>query len=309
MKIIVESHIPFIQGKLEAAGHDVIYLAPEDIVSSTVRDADALIIRTRTRCDAALLDGSRIKKIATATIGTDHIDLDYCRNKGIDVFNAPGCNAPAVAQYVLASLSALNITSGTVGIVGVGHVGSIVNRWAPACGFSTVLNDPPLGLLNSVFDADVITFHVPFDATTRHMADAEFFAKCTRKPLIINASRGAVVDTLALLDAIRAGQVRGAVIDCWEGEPNINLELLEHAKIATPHIAGYSLEGKRRATAMALSAIDITIAETLDPVAVAPSFAEIAASYNPLIDTAALKARPEAFEVLRNRYTYRPEPR
>lgn len=309
MKIIVESHIPFIRGKLEGAGHDVLYLAPEDITSSTVREADALVIRTRTRCDAALLDGSRVKKIATATIGTDHIDLDYCRNNGIDVYNAPGCNAPAVAQYVLASLSALNITSGTVGIVGVGHVGTIVNQWARGCGFSTVLNDPPLGLLNPVFDADIITFHVPLDETTHHMADAEFFAKCTRKPLIINASRGAVVDTAALLDAISTGQVRGAVIDCWEGEPNINLELLARAAIATPHIAGYSSEGKHRATAMALAAIEPSISGPLDPIASSPSLAEIAASYNPLIDTAALKAQPAAFEALRNHYTYRPEPR
>lgn len=308
MKVIVESHIPFIKGKLESAGHEVTYLPPEQFNADSVREADALIIRTRTRCDSTLLEGSRVNKIATATIGTDHIDREYCKARGIEVFNAPGCNAPGVAQYVLGALNALGITSGTIGIVGVGHVGSIVNRWARANGFRTRLCDPPLGLNDPVFDADVITFHVPLDETTRHMVNREFLAKCTRKPLIINAARGPVVDTPAVIDALKAGDISGAVIDCWEGEPKISRELLDLADIATPHIAGYSLEGKRRASAMALAAIDPTIAEELDPVADAPTLLEIAASYNPLADTAALKADPTAFEALRNGYVYRSEP-
>jgi len=313
MKIIVENHIPFIQGKLEAAGHNVSYLPPESFTPGAVRDADALIIRTRTRCDAALLDGSRVRVIATATIGTDHIDLGYCRRHGIAVHNAPGCNAPAVAQYVLSSLDALGLRGATLGIVGVGHVGSIVDRWARANGFRTLLCDPPLGLPATLDDlaagADVITFHTPLDSVTRHMAGREFYAKCRRRPLIINAARGPVVDTAALIEALHSGRVSGAVIDCWEGEPDINRELLGLAAIATPHIAGYSLEGKRRATAMALAAVDPTIRIAQDSVATAPSMSAIAASYDPLKDSLALKSNPEQFEELRNTYDYRPEPR
>lgn len=312
MKIAIESKIPFIKGILENKGHVVTYLAPEEFTPAAVRDMDALIVRTRTRCDAALLSGSHVRKIATATIGTDHIDLGYCAARGIEVHNAPGCNAPAVAQYVLSSIAALKAENGTLGIVGVGHVGSIVRRWAEANGIRTLLCDPPLGLPATLADlareADVITFHTPLDATTRHMADAAFFDSLQRKPVIINAARGPIVDTPALKHAIRQGRVSHAVIDCWEGEPAIDLELLDLAAIATPHIAGYSLEGKRRATAMAIRAIDPAIDLPLDPVADSPTLAEICRSYSPLTDTAALKSDPAAFESLRNTYNYRHEP-
>lgn len=312
MKVVVESYIPFIRGRLEDAGHTVTYLPPERITPEAVREADALIIRTRTRCDAALLDGSRVRVIATATIGADHIDADYCRRRGIVVRNAPGCNAPAVAQYVLSSVNALGIRNGTIGIVGVGHVGSIVDRWARANGFRTLLCDPPLGLHTPLAtlasEADVITFHTPLDSSTRHIADASFFAGCRRKPVIINAARGAIVDTPALINALREGYVSAAVIDCWEGEPAIDRTLLELADIATPHIAGYSLQGKRRATALALQAVDSSVDVELDPVAVAPSVSAIASTYSPRADTLALKSNPSAFESLRNTYAYRPEP-
>ncbi len=311
MDIIIESHIPFIQGKLEALGHRVSYLPPEAITADAVRNADALIIRTRTRCDAALLEGSRVSHIATATIGTDHIDLDYCRSRGIRVDNAPGCNAPAVAQYVLSTICAVKPQARTIGIVGVGHVGSIVRRWAEANGFRTLLNDPPLGL-NTPLEilaeqADVITFHTPLDELTRHIINAGFLAKCSRKPLIINAARGPIADTAALIDALKEQRVLAAV-DCWEGEPRISRELLDLCSVATPHIAGYSLQGKQRATAMALRAIDPRIDIELPRVADIPSLKTIAAGYNPLADTAALKANPDAFESLRNHYDYRPEP-
>lgn len=312
MNIAVESKIPFIQGVLEAVGHNVTYLAPEEFTPKAVRNMGALIIRTRTHCNASLLDGSRVSKIATATIGTDHIDLSYCHQKGIEVYNAPGCNAPAVAQYVLASIQALNAQGGTLGIVGVGHVGSIVRRWAEANGIRTLLCDPPLGMPATLADlarhADVITFHTPLDDTTRHMANEQFFHSLRRKPIIINAARGAIVHTPALIEALRSGIVSHAVIDCWEGEPNIDRELLSVARIATPHIAGYSLQGKRRATAMAVHAIDPSIAIELDAVADSPTLIDICRSYSPLADTAALKAHPTDFELLRNNYNYRLEP-
>jgi erythronate-4-phosphate dehydrogenase len=319
MHIIIESHIPFIRGKVESLGHTAEYLAPEDITPQAVREADALIVRTRTRCNTELLEGSRVRKIATATIGTDHIDLDYCRRRGIEVHNAPGCNAPAVAQYVLASVAALCSPGVTIGIVGVGHVGRIVERWALANGYKVLCCDPPRAAAEGADGfvtldeiarrADVITFHTPLDSTTRHMADAAFFNSLAKHPVVINAARGPIVDTPALIQALRSGQVADAVIDCWEGEPAISTVLLQLAKIATPHIAGYSAEGKLRATAMALHAIDSRIDMPLPPVADAPALVAISASYSPMADTAALRSAPEQFELLRNQYVYRAEPR
>lgn len=314
MKILVESHIPFVKGVFEQNGHDVIYLAPEDIDNNAVKDADALMVRTRTRCDESLLNGSKVKIIATATIGVDHIDLNYCRKVGIKVSNAPGCNAPAVAQYVLSAISRLRPGERpTIGIVGVGHVGSIVQRWAKANGFPTLLNDPPKGMPDTIEEvadkADVITFHTPLDYTTRHMANVRFFESLRRKPVIINAARGPVIDTPALLHAIDKGFVSDVVIDCWEGEPvNINRYLLDAATIATPHIAGYSSQGKQRATAMAVHAIDPSIILPTPSVAQAPTLQSIIDSYNPLTDTGPLKSAPADFENLRNNYNYRNEP-
>lgn len=322
MDIIIESHIPFIKGKLEARGHRVSYLAPEGFDADAVRDADALIIRTRTRADARLLDGSRVKHVVTATIGTDHIDQDYCRSHGIAVSNAPGCNAPAVAQYVIASLAEIagadSLPEMTLGIVGVGHVGKIVERWARGIGMKVMLCDPPRALAEgaegfSTLDeiaagADAVTFHTPLDATTRHLCSAEFLGKCLRKPIIINAARGAVTDTAALLDALLTGRISDVAIDCWEGEPAISRELLDSAAVATPHIAGYSAEGKLRASAMAARAIDPAVEMEMPPVSEAPTLAAILASYSPAADTAALRGNPAAFEALRNNYAYRKEP-
>lgn len=327
MKIAVESHIPFIRGVFEAAGHEVQYLEPEAFTPATVADTDALVIRTRTRCDAALLGGSRVRKIATATIGTDHIDLDYCSRAGIEVFNAPGCNAPAVAQYVLSTVARLRPEVNCLGIVGVGHVGSIVRAWAEGNGIATLCCDPPLGLKATLGDlaarCDVITFHTPLDATTRHMADRAFFDSLRCKPLIINAARGPVTDTPALIDALRDGRVSAAAIDCWEGEPQIDRELLSMAAVATPHIAGYSLEGKRRASAMAVAAIDPSIPGSSDPsllkltaelfpmppVAACPLLDAIAESFDPVAASEPLRSDPGRFEALRNSFELRAEPR
>ncbi len=313
MNIVVESHIPFIRGIFEKVGHDVFYLAPEEFSNSAIRNADALVIRTRTHCDRKLLDNTNVRIIATATIGTDHIDFDYCRQAGIEVFSAPGCNAPGVAQYVISSIHTLFADSRpTIGIVGVGHVGSIVNRWARANNYPTMLCDPPRGLEYSLEDlakeADVITFHTPLNSETRHMANDAFFASLHHQAVIINSARGAIVDTPALIRALECGMVKNAVIDCWENEPRINTRLLAKAAIATPHIAGYSLQGKRRATAMAAMAIDTTISLPLDEEADTPTIENITASYNPMIDTAVLKSNPGNFEALRNNYAYRSEP-
>ena len=330
MRVVVDSHIPNIRGVIEPRA-EVLYLEPEDITRDTVKDADALIVRTRTRCDAALLEGSHVQFIGSATIGTDHIDLDYCAAHGITVRNAPGCNAPAVAQWVFCAIAAwmqargITATEGiTLGVVGVGHIGSIVARWGRELGFNVLLNDPPLACLqgDSSFlpldelqrRCDIITFHTPLtrdgEWPTWHLCDQHFLDGLTRCRLLLNAARGPVADNVALL-----GWHGDVALDCWENEPGISRELLEKALVATPHIAGYSREGKQRGTAMMLEALnqhfgwDIPIPKIASPAtgAAQVTFEGIAASYDILADTARLKTSPTTFESQRNHYPHRLE--
>ena len=331
LNFVIERNVPFIAGLLEPYAN-VSYLAADEFTPAAVKNADALIVRTRTHCDEALLTKSRCRFIGTATIGTDHIDTDWCDTHGITVINAPGCNAPAVAQYVFASIMQLAnrpVSQYTIGIVGVGHVGSIVERWARGLGMNVLVCDPPRqraeggegwSTLDEIAEkADIITFHTPLtregEDATYHIADADFFASLRRSPIIINSARGSIVDTTALIEALDNGLVSEAVIDCWENEPEISLELLERAAIATPHIAGYSHDGKVRATQMILDAITTffylprvnTTAATPKGIARTVRPLDIVESYNPLTDTMALKADPSAFEALRNNYRYRSE--
>ena len=332
LNIIVERNVPFLDCLDSVA--EVHRLSPEEITPQAVADADALVVRTRTRCDASLLDGSGVRFIASATIGLDHIDLPWCRSHGITVANAPGCNAPAVAQYVFSSLMQVvnrPLSSYCLGIVGVGYVGSIVERWARQMSIPVMLCDPPRQeaeggnewhtLDELAAEADIITFHTPLTSApapypTRHLADVDFFCSLRRAPIIINSARGSVINNQAWAAALDAGLCGPAIVDCWEGEPDINRELLAAAEVATPHIAGYSLEGKRRASQMALDAIctyfgltpmQISAPEPKGcPVSITP--AEALRSYDPTQDTAALKANPANFERLRNTYEFRPEP-
>ncbi|MDE6267363.1 MAG: 4-phosphoerythronate dehydrogenase [Muribaculaceae bacterium] len=329
--IIIENHIPFIKGVFDKVAH-VRYLPPEEITPEVMHDADALITRTRTRCDERLLAGSRCKIIATATIGTDHIDLPYCESQGITVVNAPGCNAPAVAQYVIASILATSTLSPgelTLGIVGVGHVGTIVDRWARSLGIRTLKCDPPreiaensgefVSLDTIVEKSDIITFHTPHtregEHKTHHLISESFLDKVVHKPLIINSARGPIADTEALLKALDTGKISGVIIDCWENEPRLSLTLLSKALIATPHIAGYSEDGKIRATKAVIDAVAGHFGLEVkyngpEPHPVPESVTQdlIRGTYNPLIDTEALKNHPESFESLRNNYHLRPEP-
>ncbi|MDE6368650.1 MAG: 4-phosphoerythronate dehydrogenase, partial [Muribaculaceae bacterium] len=323
MNFVIERNVPFIAGLLEPYAN-VTYLAADEFTPKTVKDADALIVRTRTQCDAPLLAKSKCRFIGTATIGTDHIDSQWCEANGITVINAPGCNAPAVAQYVFASIMQLAnrpLTQYTIGIVGVGHVGSIVERWARGLGMNVMVCDPPRmraeggdqwsTLAEIAEKADIITFHTPLtregDDATYHIADDKFFASLKRSPIIINSARGPICDTDALIRALDSGDVSAAVIDCWEGEPEISLELLKRAAIATPHIAGYSHDGKVRATQMILDAITTffylprvtTSAATPKAVARTVKPLAIAESYNPLADTIALKNDPSTFDAVR----------
>lgn len=332
MKIIVEANIPYIKGLLEPFG-DVLYLPAAEMTADAVRDADALFVRTRTRCDAGLLGGSRVRFIATATIGTDHIDLAWCRQEGIDVANAPGCNAPAVAQYVHSVVGHCfdgNVRGLTLGVVGVGHVGSIVARWGERLGMRVLRCDPPrqrregsgfVSLEEIAREADVVTLHTPLTRTdadaTWHLAGREFLEEASRCRLLINSARGGIVDEAALLAALDGRRFAAKVaIDCWESEPRVNPQLLGKAFVATPHIAGYSAEGKQRATAMALEAFERHYGVEVGgkPQVEAPllgadveSVEQIMRTYDPLADTARLKSCPDAFERLRNGYNLRRE--
>ena len=331
MKIIIENHIPFIHGIFDAVA-DVVYLPSDQITAEVMKDADALITRTRTRCNEALLTGSKCRFIATATIGTDHIDLDYCHKAGITVVSAPGCNAPAVAQYVLTSIyhTVGDFCGHCLGVVGVGHVGSIVARWAEGLGMKVLRNDPIreeneggdefVSLAQIAGQCDIITFHTPHTLAgkypTHHLADGKFFNSLIRKPVVINSARGPIVDTPMLIEALKEGKVSKTIIDCWEGEPSISTELLSMASIATPHIAGYSYEGKVRATIAVAEALakhfNLNVRLTTEKPADAPdtvTLQELLSSYNPQVDTDNLKRNPEKFETLRNEYDFRHEPK
>lgn len=331
LKIVVERNVPFIADALRKAGVTVTELAAGEIDRAAMADADALVTRTRTRCDASLLEGSRCTLVASATIGLDHVDCEWCRNAGIEVANAPGCNAPGVAQYVISTLVAAfgpELSGRTLGVVGVGHVGSIVARWARQAGMEVLECDPPrqkadggdfTDLATVAARADAITFHVPMthegEDATWHLADERFFSLLQKKPLIINTARGAVIDNKALLKALDSGLVGKAAIDCWEGEPEISLELLHKAFVATPHIAGYTRSGKARASQIALEAIcrhfglsGLSIDEPVAPYAPDDlTTQEIAESYDPIADSEPLRRDPGAFETLRNTYVLRPE--
>ncbi|MCM1225287.1 MAG: 4-phosphoerythronate dehydrogenase [Lachnospiraceae bacterium] len=325
---MIDKNIPFIQGLLEPYGR-VDYLSEPEMTPEAVCDADALLVRTRTKCGEALLGASKCRFVGTCTIGTDHLDLPWLASRGIVAANAPGCNAPAVAQYVFASILRLHnrpLSQYAIGIVGVGNVGKIVERWARQLDMKVMVNDPPRqaaeggGQWSSLEEiaekADIITFHTPLDNSTRHLADEAFFNSLRRAPIIINAARGPIVDNSALVEAIAGGKVSHAVIDCWEGEPSdLNPRLLELADIATPHIAGYSYEGKVRATRMALDALCRALSlPHIEMVQKAPAGAaesvnakSIMQSYDPLADTKMLKANPKDFEDMRNHYILRHE--
>lgn len=333
--IVADSAIPFLKGRLENYA-DIKYLPVEEITASAVRDADALIIRTRTRCDAGLLEGSSVKCIATATIGTDHIDREACRRLGISVFNAPGCNAPGVAQWVWSAILEQGYApeKTTVGIVGLGNVGRIVAEWGRALGFRLLVNDPPLEdsgagpapfapcwtpLPDLLGKADIITFHTPLTKDgpypTYHLLDSTALDRTASGTLILNAARGGVIDEEALIPHLSRGRL-SAILDTWEGEPHINLRTVGEVMLGTPHIAGYSHEGKQRATRMAVSAITGFFGfpepemDDLEPPysGAAPGADAILASYSLVPDALRLFENPEHFEQLRSQYIYRHEP-
>ena len=352
--IIIDADIPYIEGVLEPYCN-VKYLRGEFIGRAQTKDADALIIRTRTKCDLDLLANSRVKAIFTATIGCDHIDTDYCNSAGIRVYNAAGCNSGGVVQYVITSLFAvakkdkLKAIPKSIGIIGAGSVGERLAALALDLGFSVMRCDPPKkenlirGGLNPTFgdyrltaddyyDLDsvlrsctVVSVHVPYDKTTSSMCSQEFFSKMVKGTIFINSSRGEVVDDKALINNRKS--LGSVILDVWRDEPNIDKEVLNISSIATPHIAGYSLEGKINATLFTLRnfAQHFSIAKLSEfsiPLPPSPDVSFIINKDLNTIDNAAslllcsfpiwnedssLRSNPYLFEQLRLNYRYRRE--
>lgn len=340
LKIVADKAIPFLEGVFDPYA-DMTYLPGDKIGPEDVRDADVLMVRTRTKCNADLLEGSKVKFIATATIGTDHIDFPYCDSKGIVVRNAPGCNAGGVMEYVfsalygLASRKSISLQGDTIGIIGVGHVGSLIERMGRALGFKILKCDPPRAEAEGSFgfcdleyllqNSQVVTLHVPLDETTRGMANSEFFSLMQPGAFFINAARGEVVCDDALKAAIpKLGPV---IIDTWNHEPDIDLDLMDKVAIATPHIAGYSYQGKQNGTAAAVRAVahyfGITELYEFFPKTDLPeneavkldlkdlNQGEIASvlqyNYPIFTDDFMLRLNPENFDKLRSEYNYRRE--
>lgn len=338
MKTVIDKRIPGLEEGIREIMPEAEITALEgaEISAQHVRNADALIVRTRTRCDASLLAGSSVRFVGTATIGTDHIDMEWCRKNGIRVESAPGCNAPAVMQYVASALSLAGFKPGTdtLGVIGKGNIGSLVAGLYRQAGTEVLVCDPPrkeTGFSDELYlpfeevleRSDAVTFHVPLSTTgpypTRHL-----LRNLPERPrIIVNASRGPVIDPVVIH---RYGTDKRFVIDTWpfEEEPQVfsdqsRDELIGKAFIATPHIAGYSIEGKLRATAAMLRALagHLGVGTTEERITATSDASErpfpyrlvdVVESFNPLALSEALKANPDNFELLRSRHL-RPEPK
>ena len=349
MKVVADDKIPFLRGVLETEGIEVVYEAGAKITRDTLRDADALITRTRTKCRAELLDGTKVRFIATATIGFDHLDTAYLAARKIAWTNAPGCNSSSVAQYLVSTLLHLAVKhrfalrDKTLGVVGVGNVGKKVAAAARALGMNVLLNDPPraraegaagfVGLSELAERADILTFHVPLEREgsdpTFHLAGETFLQNLAPGKILINSSRGEVADNAALKRALQTGRLAGAVLDVWENEPEIDRELMTLLDFSTPHVAGYSTDGKANGTSMSVNALaeffhwsdrlkqwrpdNVPLPD--ETVSVCPEtgtteenlLAAVRRSYDVAADSARLREAPENFEKQRGSYPLRRE--
>jgi len=268
MLIIADSKLPFADAAFKQFG-EVNVLPTKQIRNDTVRNADVVFVRSETKIDASFLEGTGIRFVGTATIGTDHVDIDYLKRKNVGFASCPGSNANSVAEYVLAALLEVSVRLGfslkgkTLGVVGHGNTGSRVARKAEAIGMNVLLNDPPLARttsdkrylpLDALMGADFISLHVPLtkkgeDATV-HLFDEHRLSAMKEGSVLINSSRGSVVDNQALKAILKRKHLRACVLDVWEGEPKADVELLQFVTFGTPHIAGYSYDGKMNATKM-----------------------------------------------------------
>jgi len=347
MKVVVDRNIPFIQGVLEKYA-EVVYRDGREISRSDVLNANALIIRTRTKCNRYLLEGTTVRFIASATIGYDHIDTAFCQGNNIFWTNAAGCNSSSVQQYIAAALFHLaeelkfELSQKTIGIVGVGNVGSKVARLCTALGMHVLLNDPPrerregskgfVSLDTIVEDAEIVTFHVPLnmegDDRTFHLVDEKLLSKFRKSQILINSSRGEVVDSEALKVALQGKMLAECVLDVWEREPEVDTQLLGLVEIGTPHIAGYSIDGKALGTSMSVQAfgrffgldlndwypekVPLPASTVLEADCRNVSEQNVIAgliqrTYDILADDARLRMSPQAFEKQRGAYHLRRE--
>lgn len=320
MLLVIDKYIPFIEKTIEHTSLpdwqkvQVLPLEPEEITPQTVRNADALMIRTRTRINRDLLDGSSVRLVATATIGYDHIDRDYCREAGVAWLSCPGCNAQAVCDYIEEALleQKTPLKSKKIGIVGVGHVGTLVAKMAERYGMQVLLNDPPrrigVSLDEIAHNCDIITFHTPLTRDgqypTYHLCNETFLAQCRPDALIINAARGGIVDEEALLRSHHP-----CIIDTWENEPRLNRDLLAFSRLASFHIAGYSVQGKYNASQTCMTAFAQQFGLSplqIDKKAVTlqQKSGDSASGWLQRVSDS-LKAQPDRFEQLRKQYKLR----
>ncbi|MDR2949447.1 MAG: 4-phosphoerythronate dehydrogenase PdxB [Prevotella sp.] len=346
MNIIADKNIPYLKGVAEQYGN-VTYLDGAAFTHEAIKNADTLIVRTVTHFGEAILKNTNVKLICSATIGYDHIDTDYCDAHGITWKNAPGSNSGSVQQYIVSALITIarkkrfDLKDKTIGIIGVGNVGKKVAKACETLGMRVLQNDPPrkeaengvnfVDLETIMEEADIITFHTPLTKEgkykTFHLADQSFFSALKKRPIIINSARGGIVDTSDIKEALKDNLMSGAIIDCWENEPQIDHEYMNLVDIATPHIAGYSADGKANATRMSLESIANFYGLSKDPITAIKepkpydaiidlnnysdstnrTYEAILYTYNPLLDFEHLKSSPETFKRLRNEYPLRRE--
>jgi len=347
MKIVADDKIPFLKGILEPYA-DVVYLPGKDITRDIIKNADALLTRTRTKCTEEFLRGTSLKFIGTATIGFDHIDTQFCSRNNIFWTNSPGCNSSSVQQYIIAALLKMayeydfSLKDRTLGIIGVGNVGTKVERFAKLMGMRVLLNDPPrarregkkefVDLSYLLRSSDIVTLHVPLNFvgrdSTYHMFDEKRLTRIKKDAMLLNSSRGEVIETNSLKKALNGGWLKAAVLDVWENEPDIDTELLTYVDIATSHIAGYSTDGKANGTSRIINSLceffRFPLTNWYPPDVPAPSVPVITIdcsgrtdeeiireavfhSYDITLDDRNLRYDPRMFEKLRGDYRIRRE--
>ena len=346
MKLVIDDKILFVKGVLDSLA-DVTYLPGASIGAGDVKDADGLIIRTRTKVNRELLEGSNVKAVVSATIGTDHMDIPWLEENGIAWANAPGCNSGSVKQYIASVFAALEMNyyplrGKTLGIIGVGNVGSKVADVGKAFGMKVLLNDPPRKEKDPDFPnvdlnvllqmSDVVTFHVPLTREgkypTFHLLNDTTLLMMKRGSVLINSSRGEVVNERVLMKGLSSGLIERGVLDVWENEPDISLELQRRLMIGTPHIAGYAVDGKANGSAAAIRFISRQFHLGLDewypenlpvPGDMSVSIDDgderlnlriaraVVATYDVAEDSRRLTENPQKFEELRGNYPVRRE--
>ena len=346
MLIVADDKIPFLKGALEPFA-EVVYLPGANIGPKDVKEADGLIVRTRTKVDQELLEGSQVKAVVSATIGTDHMNIPWLESNHIAWANAPGCNSGSVKQYIASVFSALEMNyyplrGKTLGIIGVGNVGSKVAKVGEAFGMRVLMNDPPRKEKEPDFEhvdlnvllqmSDVVTFHVPLiregSYPTWHLLNDTTLLMMKRGSVLINSSRGEVVEERVLMKGLSSELIAHAVLDVWEHEPDISLELQERLMLGTPHIAGYSVDGKANGTTAAVRfmsrhfglgiedwrAVDLPVFDDMllttsgDKARLNHELAKLVVStYDVTADSKRLSDVPEDFELLRGNYPVRRE--